>query len=330
MNVPLTNIVITCWNALDYTKATLQSLFNTTHQDYYLTIVDNGSEEATREFLSGLKAPSNCKELRIITNKENKGPGCAANQGFTVSKELGARFTCLCNNDLYFSTDWLAKLEAAALTSDSIALTGLLRPATSVMYNDDISTIEKVKSLDGYISWYEELEMYTEGKANAFDEFASQIVHVNGGGLAYLECPPDALSSCCLLVRNAIFEAEFGYIADPRFTHYGSEDSDMTWAVAVRGYDCVVSKDVYVHHFRGKSLAENKLDRPALIINSNRIFFEKWRSVIYDFLRKELVAGVDLTFHLEVDRGDKYWFLQRLNRDMQFWTNGKIDESRFL
>lgn len=257
------------------------------------------------------------------------GPGHAANQGFAVSKELGATFTCLCNNDLYFQTDWLTKLEEAATQSEDLALVGPLRPATSVAYDDHQSTTEKLRSLENYHSWQEELQMYTGKSVGKFDEFAAQIIQTNGGGLSYITSIPNALSSCCLLVRNSIFEAEFGFIADPRFTHYGSEDSDMTWAVLHKGYKCAVLKDVYIHHFRGKSLSANQLDRAVLIINSNRIFFEKWRPVIREFLEKEVAAGVDITYHLDVDRGDKYWFLQRLNRDMQFWKDGAINESKF-
>lgn len=329
MRPPLTNIVITCWNALEYTQATLRRLFETVDEEYCLTIIDNGSRQNTRQYLQQLRSPKNCKALKVIYNKENMGPGYAVNQGFEVSKELGMRFTCLCNNDLYFQTGWLAKLEAAAMTSNNMALVAPLRPATSVRYDTYTRTIDKIKVLKSYKTWQEELEQYTEKPVKAFDDFAENIVRVNGGGLVRVNSPPDALSSCCLLVRTAVFASEFGYIADPRFTHYGSEDSDITWAVAARGYECFLLKDVYIHHFRGKSLAENKLDRAALIINSNRIFFEKWKPFIYDFLIQEQDNGVDIDHHLAVDRGDKYWFLQRLNRDMQFWINGEINMSKF-
>ena len=45
------NIVVVCWNALEYTKITLASLFKNTEIEYSLTIVDNGSDDDTNDFL---------------------------------------------------------------------------------------------------------------------------------------------------------------------------------------------------------------------------------------------------------------------------------------
>ena len=46
----MVSIVVVCWNALEYTKVTLESLFNTVKSSYNLIIINNGSNDDTRFF----------------------------------------------------------------------------------------------------------------------------------------------------------------------------------------------------------------------------------------------------------------------------------------
>jgi len=320
------NIVVTCWDALDYTKATLGSLFNTVHRPYYLTIVDNHSTDGTYKYLDSLRVPENCYGYHVVHNSKNLGPGHACNQGFEYSNKLGVEYTCFCNNDLFFQDNWLGTLEDCMRSDNNIAMVVPLRPSTRVMYDSELSSIDRLKQLGLYDNWREELEQYMLKPCSQFDIFARHMVETNGGGIEYAKCPPDAFSSCCLLIRNSAF-IDDGYFADPRYKNYGAEDMDATWSVAQKGYSVIYCKDVYVHHFRGKSIGSNKIDRSKIIMENNKIFYKKWKPLIKNFINNLTLAGVDINECLSGDKGDKYWFINRLNRDIKFWHDGQFDDS---
>ncbi|MBB1549364.1 glycosyltransferase [Candidatus Saccharibacteria bacterium] len=80
---PKVNVVVVCWNALQYTICTLDSLFKTIDVDIYLTIIDNGSDNDTRKYLSNLSVPVFVKNISYIRNEKNLGIGAAYNQGFS-------------------------------------------------------------------------------------------------------------------------------------------------------------------------------------------------------------------------------------------------------
>lgn len=323
-----TNIIVTCWNALDYTKVTLRRLFETVHQGFYLTIIDNGSSDGTGEYLKGLVPSPFCKKLTIITNRENCGPCMAVNQGYKVSKVQGVEFSCLCNNDLFFQTGWLERLESAMIDDKMIGILGPLRPAAGVKHFKGISTVAVQKSTPLEDCWRNELEFFIDESFDNFDIAAEKIIDINGGGIDILEVLPEAISSCCVIVRNAAVDCD-GWIADPRYTSYGAEDMDMTWTIASRGYKCAILKEVYVHHFRNKSIKASGLDRQRCILEGNRIFFDKWKHEIYHFLLVKQTEGADLGGLLNIETDNGYWFLHRLNRDIKFWSGSAINEERF-
>ena len=67
---PKVNVVVVCWNALQYTIRTLDSLFKTVDIDIYLTIIDNGSNNDTRNYLSTLSVPAFVKNISYIRNEK--------------------------------------------------------------------------------------------------------------------------------------------------------------------------------------------------------------------------------------------------------------------
>ena len=104
---PKVNIVMPTWNALEYTKITLSRLFESTKVPFTLTIIDNASRKETIDFLKKIKSQGSCIKINKIFNQKNLGSGRAFNQGWQISREEDIEFTCLINNDLYFSRGWL-------------------------------------------------------------------------------------------------------------------------------------------------------------------------------------------------------------------------------
>jgi GT2 family glycosyltransferase len=323
---PKTNVVIICYGAYDYTKATIGSLFEKTNTSFNLTVIDNGSDFQTREFLEYLQLPANCHKYKVVHNTRNMGVGYAYNQGFLASIEDGIKYTCFCNNDLYFSRGWLEILEDCLDKNPNVAMVNPLRPSTRTHYDDRMSTMSRLMQVEETLDYKKELEDFMRVPIAEFDGFCKGIVSRNrgtsGSNIEFLKFP-DSLSTCVCLANNNHIK-QLGYFADPIFKKYGSEDVDTSWRVMRLGYDCAISKDVYIHHFRGKSLQSTRLNRKELLKVSNRLLYTRWRREISIFLKEQLSRGVDVAHNLTAGT-DEYWLLSQLNSDvdllgaMQSW-----------
>ena len=311
-----TNVVISCWNALPHTKKTIGSLFKKTDCSFYLTIVNNASTDGTREYLKKLKKKGKCKKIIIISNKKNKGAGEAINQGQLMSKKLKVKYTCLCNNDLYFSSKWLEKLENALDLNTNIGILGVLRPAIDVLHHTKKERTKLVVDLTSDdLSINEELSFFQDGFS--FEETAREIVKVNGGGIEILRCPPNAVITCCALVRNSVSK-KIGKFSDKQFKIYGSEDIDLSWRLSKAGYDCAILKDVYVHHFRHRSIIASNLDREKYLLENNLKFIQKWKKDIFTFLKNEEKKGVNIKERMSEQGSSEYLFLRLMNKKTNF------------
>ncbi len=325
-SVAKSNVIVLSWNALDSTKVTLDSLFNATKNAFELTLVDNASTDGTQEYIVDLEVPDNCTAKHVVLNETNLGPGGGYNEGFKVSFERNISYTAVCNNDLYFQKGWLEMLERHLDEHEDTALVGPLRPSTKVKFNNDLSTAARLATVPGNSGWQSELELYMERPLEEFEEFCDEIRDINGGqGSETLRIMPDALSTCVALARTSIFYT-LGYFAHPSFKAYGGEDIDTSWTLGELGYKCTILRDAYVHHFRGKSIGQNKLDRAEFIRRGNEQLYGKWRDQIHSFLNDESNNGVDVNAKMQGDSGDEYWILNRLNRDLHFWHNGSLQD----
>lgn len=304
------NIIVICYNAVEYTRATVESLLKTTKLPFALTLVDNGSVDDTGVYLDSLKPNEFLQQVHIIRNKENMGVGFAYNQGLKVSIDNGYDFSCFCNNDLYFANDWLDKMLTSIRAKPNVAALNPLRTALRTKYNSKISTMERLLSLEETDDWRKELESFTEMDVENFDVFVHNIVQQNASALEIIKFP-DSLSTCVCLCRTAAYK-ELGYFADPGYPKYGGEDIDMCWAIMALGYDCAICHDTYVHHFRGKSI--KSLDRQQLLKISNQILYKKWQKELLSFLQ----ANPDILHNLHTSDTEQYWMLRYLDKDIDF------------
>lgn len=316
-----TNIVVSCWNAVEHTKVTLQSLFGTVHHSYFLTIVDNGSTDGTAEYLKNLNIPSHCEKLTVISNDQNRGAGEAINQGQAVSLEYGLLYTCLCNNDLFFQDNWLTLLEEAMESDSRVGIVGALRPAIDTLHHTKADSAKFVvdNTPKGY-SIDEELAYFQDGYS--FEDASKMIINKNGGGIIDLRCPPNAVVTCCALVRNLISD-KIGLFSDPQFEIYGSEDIDLSWRIQKAGYICAVSKNVYVHHFRHRSITASNLDREKYLLENNLKLYKKWKLDIFAFLDEEKKRGVDVYKNIASDANHEYFFLRMIQNKINFMLEYK-------
>jgi GT2 family glycosyltransferase len=98
-------ITFACYGQLDYTRQCVESMVRHGTPLDRVVVVDNGSKDATREYLATLPLGGR------IYNPENLGCGVAWNQGALA---LQAEWTIIMNNDVLVSANWVENLVGAA------------------------------------------------------------------------------------------------------------------------------------------------------------------------------------------------------------------------
>lgn len=104
MNPNRYSLTFACYNSVEYTKLCIESMIKNDTPLDRLVVVDNGSTDETRDYLSTL--PLGGK----IFNKENLGCGVAWNQGILA---LQSEWTIVMNNDVIVSHNWIEKMLSA-------------------------------------------------------------------------------------------------------------------------------------------------------------------------------------------------------------------------
>ena len=102
------SIIIVTYNALDYIKICLESLFANTSAIHEVIIVDNRSDEKTREYLSELK---DRKNVRLIFNEENLLWSPGNNIGIRNAAADSEYYLLLNSDTKILGKDWLGKLQ---------------------------------------------------------------------------------------------------------------------------------------------------------------------------------------------------------------------------
>ena len=98
------SVVIPCYNDKDYIQEAVQSVIDQTFQDVEIIIVDDGSNEATKEVLATIKS----EKVQIVT-QINQGSSAARNNGIKVAN---APFILVLDGDDTFDTTFLEKAVA--------------------------------------------------------------------------------------------------------------------------------------------------------------------------------------------------------------------------
>ena len=301
----LSNVVIVCWNALEYTKATLDSLFKNTTGYYYLTLLNNGSSDETHDYIHSLNFPDNVLKIEIIENEENLGIGTAYNQGFYISEKMKAEYTVFCNNDLLFSHNWLNKFENFMKKNKNVVIANPIRPSVNDIHPEKTSTMDKLLSI-APCDISTEIELFIK-PLSTFESFCREIEKVNTKKYGPVReiIFPDSTSSCVCIARNNILR-KYGFFANPIFNAYGGEDIDMCWTVLSDGYKCFVLNNVYIHHFRGKSMKANNENVAERLKKSNTILYKTWKREIEIFCNSNIVRPTGKT-----------WLLHKIKNNME-------------
>ncbi len=237
----LVSIVILTYNQLNYTKLCIESIRKFTKSgSYELIIVDNYSTDDTRQWLSEQE------DLTVIYNDENKGFPAGCNQGIAIAK---GDSVLLLNNDVIVTPNWLSDMCNALWSDDNIAGVGCVT---------------------NYISYYQKVE----SEYNSFEEmlaFSNNYRQAHSSELPYRI----KLVGFCLLLKKKILD-KVG-VLDEIFTPGNYEDDDLSFRLICAGYDLVLCKGVFIHHFGSVSFNTDIEKYITLGRKMGELFYKKWK-----------------------------------------------------
>jgi GT2 family glycosyltransferase len=236
------SLIVVTWNAVEWSRRCIESIVEHTGVPYELIVVDNGSTDATRDFLR-----DQARNATVILNDTNLGFGVAANIGAARAK---APILVFINSDVIVSPGWLEPLCRRLEDDSDIAVAG-----------------PKILDLDGRIDH--------AGALLAHDAWG---IHYGAGddpdkreyGLARRV---DYVTGACLAVRTRLFHETGGF--DPWFETAYFEDADLCFRLAAQGWRILYEPASVVTHAGGASGTPEGTVR-LLAINQPR-FQQRWR-----------------------------------------------------
>jgi GT2 family glycosyltransferase/radical SAM superfamily enzyme YgiQ (UPF0313 family)/SAM-dependent methyltransferase len=237
----LASIIIPTWNNLELTQNCLESIWEHTPSGLYeLILVDNGSEDGSRQFLDDLAAAG---RVRLIANKTNLGYAKACNLGARAAR---GEFLVMLNNDTLVTPGWLEALLEGLGGDDRVAAVG-----AKLLYPDDSVQHAGVAINQGGKVYHLYRHFHRDHPAvNKRREF-------------------QVLTGACLLIRQGVF-FQAG-LFDEDFQN-GFEDVDLCFRLRQLGYRIVYNPQSVVYHL--ESMTPGRFDQEE---KNARYFTEKWQ-----------------------------------------------------
>ena len=250
-------LVTITYNSSDVLPSFLDCVWQQTHNNLVLYIVDNASQDATRSILK----MEHDSRLKIINNSTNFGVAKANNQGIENAIADGCDQVLIINNDVEFETTLIEKL----LQVQAEKSCSLVTP--KMMYFDDPNHIWYAGSWfikkKGYLPLHRGMKQLDEGQYD-------KIVEV--------EYAP----TCCLLAKKEVFQ-DIGLMDEKYFVYF--DDTDFSYRVwQDRRHKIFYSPNVKLYHKVG-SLTNSFNKESKKIFRGDFFIQQNTKNHIY-FLKK--------------------------------------------
>jgi GT2 family glycosyltransferase/tetratricopeptide (TPR) repeat protein/glycosyltransferase involved in cell wall biosynthesis len=246
----LVSIILLTWNALKYTKKTIDSILKNTAHNYEIIIVDNASSDGTVKYLKQLSKKH--RHIKTYFNKENRGFAAGNNQA--VKKANGA-YIMILNNDILVGENWLSGMMRALHMDERIGVVGPL--------TNRISGLQMVANTPYH-------------DAAGFFKYAQEFRGKYGGNIT----PRRRLAGFAMLMRKSLYQNIGGF--DEDFGSGNYEDDDLCMKVRKRGFALMVDEGTFIHHYTSQTFKANHIDILNSLDEKEEIFFEKWPDVDYE------------------------------------------------
>ncbi|HOT92212.1 MAG TPA: glycosyltransferase family 2 protein [Anaerolineae bacterium] len=210
----LISVIIPNWNGAHHLPVCLDSLQRQTYPHVEVIVVDNGSQDDSRDVLARYPA------VRVLALGENRGFTGACNAGFRAAQ---GEIQVLLNNDTEADSGWL---EAVAATFDRHPDVGLVASKMLLFdQRDTFHTAGDYVTPDG-LAHNRGVWQKDEGQYN----HAAYVFSACGGSAAYRKTMLDAI----------------GLLDDDFF--FSFEDVDLAWRAQLAGWRCLYVPDAVVYH----------------------------------------------------------------------------------
>lgn len=235
----ITSIIMLTYNKLGYTKKCIESIRKNTKRNIYeLIVIDNGSNDGTKEWLKKQN------DIIVLYNDKNVGFPKGCNQGIELAK--GDNILLL-NNDTVVTKKWLDNLTKCLYSSEKIGAVGPV--SNSCPYYQSIDT--------KYSSIVEMNKFALKYNASDSSKWEERL----------------KLIGFCMLIKREVIE-KIGLL-DERFSPGNYEDDDYSIRIVNAGYELMLCKDTFIHHYGGVSFSGNP-EYSKLLKKNETKFREKW------------------------------------------------------
>lgn len=249
---PVTVIVLT-WNGLEVTRNCIRTLLErTSHPDFEVLVVDNGSTDGTLEYLRGVSG------IRLVENGRNLG--------FVGGNNVGIAGTSgdvlLLNNDTEIvQPDWLERIQQVALGNGDAGIVGCR------LVNGEGRLVHAGTYMPVPSFWGQEYP----GDEKDIGQY-SRDREVEG------------VIAACFYIKRELIDA-IGPLDTDYFSYY--EDTDYCLKAKREGYR-VFCCGTTVVHLENASTDLNRMDFSGTFRKSREVFLSKWKDYYDSFYTRQL------------------------------------------
>lgn len=257
--MPLVSMIMLTYNRLDVTQACLESIRRHTPEPHEIIVVDNGSDDGSREWLRQRRQEQ--PTIRLIENGQNLGFAAGCNQGM---REARGDYLLLLNNDTVVTPGWLSGL-LEPFADPAVGITGPMTNSASGIQQWPWCDYRNQEELDAFARRFR-------------DEHRHWWL------------PSRRIVGFCMLFRRSLVE-RIGLL-DEQFGSGNFEDDDFCLRAALAGYRNMIVGDVFIHHEGSATFAGNRLDYREAMLRNQALFTAKWSRPVVD--REEAVRIIRL------------------------------------
>jgi GT2 family glycosyltransferase len=215
-------IVVLNWNGINDTLTCLDSLLSQTYKDLHLVVVDNGSEDNSKDLLDQFQQ-SHRDMVDVIYNPTNFGFAGGVNTGIEWVLNDDFEYVALFNNDAVADKEWLASLAKAAGQKGVGITTGLL-------LHKDGKTID---STGEFFSQWGLAFPRNRGDDASKSPKSGKVFGASGGASLY---------------KTALFR-DIGLFDEDFFAYY--EDGDISFRAQLAGWKVAYTPKAIAFHKQG-------------------------------------------------------------------------------
>ena len=234
---PLISAVILNWNGKDYLYPCLQSVKGQTYPNLEIILVDNGSTDASVEYVKNL-----FPDLRLFVNPKNMGYGAGNNRGI---EEARGRYILVLNSDTELEIGCVEALWNCIETDRRIGVT-----TPKILLYDRRDIVDAAG-----------LTIYPDGLSIGRGRMESQGKYMRKAEVFFG-------SGCASLYRREMLDDVGLYDAD--FFAY-AEDTDLGWRARLTGWKAFYVPEAVVYHHHSREFGAYS-PMKAFLVERNRIW----------------------------------------------------------